>query len=111
VVLWESWNLAHDFAPGSFGLRLLTSCSSTAHGAITRVVAVASDISHARIVQALILKLPSVHVLHAPETACSYGGGLRARRDRHGCGGVVGHCAEGTEEFGQKGHGEVGEER
>jgi hypothetical protein len=54
--------------------------------------------------------LAAVHVLDAPETAGCDGGGLRACGHVHrGCGGV-GHAAEGAEEFGQKGHGEVGEE-
>jgi hypothetical protein len=49
-------------------------------------------------------------VLDAPEAACSDGGGLRARGHGNRCGGAVGHCGEGAEELGQKGHGEVGEE-
>jgi hypothetical protein len=59
-------------------LRVLTSSSSTAYGAVTWVVAVASNVSHARIVQALVFKLPAVHVLDSPEAARGYSGGLRA---------------------------------
>ena len=49
-------------------------------------------------------------MLDAPETACCDGAGLCARRHVHGCGGAVGHAAEGAEKFGQEGHGQVGEE-
>jgi hypothetical protein len=80
----------------------LTTRSSTAHSAVAWIIAVAANVSHARIVQPLVLELPSVHVLDAPEASCGDGGGLRARRHGHGCGGAVGHCGEGAEEFGQE---------
>jgi hypothetical protein len=87
----------------------LTSSPSTTHRAVTWVVAIPTDIPYTRIIQPRLAKLLAVHVLDTPKTSCSDGGSLRARGRVHGCGGGVGHCAEGAEEFGQKGHGEVGE--
>ena len=87
-----------------------TTSSSTAYSPIPRVLRVAANISHARIIQALALVLLAIHVLNAPETARSHRGGLRARRHGHGLRGRVGHCAEGAQELGQKGHGKEGEE-
>jgi hypothetical protein len=49
-------------------------------------------------------------VLDAPETSCGNGRGLRTRGYVHGLCGRIRHTAEGAEEFGQKGHGKVGEE-
>jgi hypothetical protein len=46
-------------------------------------------------------------VLDAPETSCSYSCGVCAGWHVCGGGGRAGHCGEGAEEFGQKGHGEV----
>ena len=88
----------------------LTTCPPTAHSPIPRILHVTPNVPHARIVQALALVLATIHVLNAPETACCDSGGLRAGWHRHGLRGRVRHCGEGTEEFGQKGHGKIGEE-
>jgi hypothetical protein len=93
------------------GIRcLLTSCPATAHSPVTRAVGVASNVPNPRVVQALLLKLSAIHVLDAPETSCSYSCGVCAGWHVCGGGGRARHCGEGTEEFGQKGHGEVEED-
>lgn len=67
----------------------LTSCSSTAHSAIARVVSVASNVPHSRIVETLVLELPAIHVLYSPEASCCYSDALRAGGYIHGSGGGV----------------------
>lgn len=98
--------------PPLLGLWLLTSSAPTAHRAITRVLIVASNVPHARIVQTRLAKLPPVHVLDAPEAARGYGRSVRAGRHVHWCGRAVGHCGccEWAEKLGQEGHGEVRED-
>jgi len=84
--------------------------ASTAHGSVPWVLAITANVSNARVVQALALVLPPVHVLDAPETSCGNGRGLRTRGYVHGLCGRIRHTAERAEEFSQKGHGKVGEE-
>lgn len=66
-----------------------TSCTPRANGAVRRIGGIATDITHARVVQALVLvaraaKVLAVEVLHAPEAACRDGRLLGAFRDRDG---------------------------
>ena len=114
VCITKSVNLLQIARSCAFAIakELLTSSPSTTHGAITRIIRIAPNIPYARIIQSLILELPPVHVLDAPETSCSYGGGLRAGGYAHGLCGGSGHvaCCEGAEEAGQKGHRRYGED-
>lgn len=84
---------------------------STTDRPVAWILSVPANITHARIIQSLVLELPSVHVLNAPETSGSHSGSLRTSRGRHGWCGGRGHGArcEGAQEAGQKGHRRVRE--
>ncbi len=62
----------------------LTSCRARAHRPIRRVLSITTNISHARIVQALALKVLAVEVLNAPEAAGCDGGLFGALGDGNG---------------------------
>jgi hypothetical protein len=89
---------------------VLTTSPPAAYSAVSRVIRVAANVSHARIVQPLLAKLAPVHVLDAPEAACRDGRRLCAFGHVHRLGGGGGHGCERAEELCEKGHGEVEEE-
>ena len=88
---------------------VLTACPSTAHSAVSRVIRITTNISHARIVQSLLAKLAPVHVLNTPKASSGDGGGLCAFGHVHRLGGGGGHGCKRAEELCKKGHGEVEE--
>lgn len=88
---------------------LLTSCPPAAHSAISRVVCVATNVADARIIQPLLAKLASIHVLDAPEAPCGDGRSLGALGHVHRLCGSGGHACEWAEELCEKGHREVEE--
>lgn len=67
---------------GGSGMFSLTASLSSAHSSVGRVVDVAPDVAHARVVQALPTKVLAVQVLHAPEASCGQGRLLCALRYR-----------------------------
>ena len=50
-----------------------TACPPGAHGPVTRILRITTDIPHPRIVQSFPFELLAEHVLDAPETARCYG--------------------------------------
>lgn len=88
---------------------VLTACPSTAHSAVSRVIRITTNISHARIVQSLLAKLAPVHVLNTPKASRRDGGGLCAFGHVHRLGGGGGHGCKRAEELCEKGHKEVEE--
>lgn len=66
----------------------LTPRIPTANRLIRRILRIPANIPHARVIQALVAKVLAVHVLDAPEAACSNRCALGARWDcGAGCGG------------------------
>lgn len=72
--------------------RLGVARRARAHGPVRRVLRLAANVAHARVVQALVLKVLAEDVLHAPEATRRKGrplstlGDRRCRRAAAGCG-------------------------
>lgn len=97
---------------GSCGARrmremLLTASPPATYSAVPRVLCVAANVSHARIIQSLLAKLAPVHVLDAPEASRSDSRGLCALRHVHRLCGCGGHACKWAEKLCEKGHREV----